>query len=107
MRKVINIFHMLLCFLFVACGQYEDQWQRKFDKCEKQINKKFPSAETPHPEDYDSLCMQETINNISFPRIVPSYAVLHFDKFSKSDIRLTFEQMNDIIVILNDTANYR
>jgi len=107
MRKGINIFYIFLCFLFVACGQREGQWDRKFDKCKKQIDKKFPSVEIPFPENYDSLCMQETANNISFPRVKPSYAVLHFDKFYKSDIRLTFEQMNDIILILNDTANYR
>ena len=106
MRKGINIFHILFCFLFVACEQRGEQWYRKFDKYEKQIDKKFPSVETPFPEHYDFLCMQETANNISFPRIIPSYAVLHFDKFYKSDIHLTFEQMNDIIVILNDTANY-
>ena len=106
MRKGLNIFNILLCFSFVACGLNGTQWHRKFDGCEKQIDKRFPSVETSSWEDYDSLCLQETANNISFPRITPSYAVLHFDKFCKSDIRLTFEQMNEIIVILNDTANY-
>ena len=75
-------------------------------KPKKQINKKFSSVKTPSSENYDFLCMQETASNITFPRISPSYAVLHFDKFYKADIRLTFEQMNDIIVVLNDTANY-
>lgn len=102
-----NIFHILLCFLFVACGQRGEQWDRKFDKYEKQIDKKFSSVETPFPENYDSLCMRETQANITFPRISPSYAVLHFDKFYKSNIRLTLEQMNNIIAILNDTASYR
>jgi hypothetical protein len=106
MGKGINIFYIFLCFSLVACGQSGEQWHRKFDNCKKQIEKKFPSVEIPFPENYDSLCMQEIAYNISFPRVNPSYAVLHFDKFHKSDIRLTFEQMNDIIVILNDTANY-
>ena len=107
MKTGINIFYVLLCFLFVACGQCGEQWYRKFDKCREQIDKKFPSVETPFPDNYDFLCMQETASNITFPKINPSYAVLHFDKFYKFDISLTFEQMNDIIVVLNDTANYR
>jgi hypothetical protein len=105
MRKGIS--YILLCFLFLACGQRGEMWHRKFEKCKKQIDKKFPSVEISFPENYDSLCMQETQNNITFPRIAPSYAVLHFDKYYKSDIRLTLEQMSSIISILNDTANYQ
>jgi len=79
-KRRLNIFYIFLCFLFVSCGQTDYHWHRKFEKCEKQIDKKFPSVEISFPENYDSLCVQETLKNITFPRVTPSYAVLHFDK---------------------------
>ena len=104
MRFLLSLCMILILGLISGCGNGMHQ---NFEKCEKEIDKRFPSAEVSYPENYDSLCMQETLNNITFPRITPSYAVLHFNKFyKKSAIRLTMEQMNNIISILNDTANY-
>ena len=100
----LNIIFLILIFGLVSgC---KNGMRQKIDKYERGINKRFVNAEISFPENYDSLCIKEAQNNITFPRITPSYAVLHFDKFYKPDIRLTLEQMNNIITFLNDTASY-
>ena len=100
----LNIIFLILIFGLVSgC---ENEMRQKIDRYEREINKRFVNAEISFPENYDSLCINEAQKNITFPRIAPSYAVLHFDKFYKPNIRLTLEQMNNIIAILNDTASY-
>ena len=51
-------------------------------------------------------CSFETKNNITFPRVKPTYAELHTDKAFKYGKRLTEKQMNKLIRILNDTSTY-
>ena len=91
MRFLLSLCMILILGLISGCGNGNGML-REFENCENEIDKKFPSAEISYPENYDSLCMQETLNNITFPRIPPSYTVLHFDRFYKPDIRLTLEQ---------------
>ncbi len=101
--QLLNIGIILILGLTLGC---QNIGHRNFDNYKKEISHRYASNETSYPENYDSLCIQESQNNITFPRITPSYAVLHFDKLFKSDIRLTSEQMDNIIVILNDPTSY-
>ena len=96
----IIVFILIGVFVLIFVKNYP---YRKF---EKEISKKFTNDETAYPETYDSLCNVEYTNNISFPKIQPDYAIMHFDKFLKRNIRLTSKQLNKILVFLNDSSNY-
>lgn len=79
----------------------------RIDKLSKDVaaNNNY-TANTPERSNYDSLCKAEYNKDIWYPVKKPSHATLHSTGFFGGSHDLSQQQMEQLLTILNDSANY-
>ncbi|MEO6520387.1 MAG: hypothetical protein ABIN91_01810 [Mucilaginibacter sp.] len=104
MKKSVIAF---MCFvLFSGCKQTR-QRITDFEELKKDIYKRFPNIEASEPDSYIRECTKENRKGTTFPMVKASYALLYKNNILTDPVRFSNKQMDNLLVMLNDSASYK
>lgn len=105
MKYLIYLF-IILSIMTIGCKNTV-QYATGFADLKKEIYKTAPVIDASDPSTYASDCKLEDQKKITFPMAKPAYAILYKDKLFSLTRKLSSSNLNTLIKLMNDTANYK